>query len=447
MQVDVSKVIDDAKLNRLHYLILGVGLFVLIVDAYDLVSMGIVIPRLAEHWGVSRSEFGIALSISMVGVLVGSGLSGLMGDYIGRKKTMLITVAIAAVFMGLTVTAESVNELLFYRFMTGLGAGGCIPITIAHASEFMPERVRNRLVVLMYTGAGMGSVFAGFAGPAIMSEWGWQGIFGVGAVISALVLVLVAVLLPESVKYLISAGADKKEIAGLVEQVDPGRECSPDDEFTVTEEVQSSTSSGSPLKELFAPSRTGITLLAWAVMLGNQFLLFALALWMPTLLTSAGLTEKLSLTVLALYNLGGVVGGWAFSVYADKYDPAKVLTYTYPLAGFSILVLATSLSVTSMLISAAIVTGFFLIGSSFCLGPYVASLYPTRARATGTGWALSIGRVGSIISPLIAGWAIGQGYATTTILYAAAVPPVICGLLMAWLRRLELESQNANVES
>ena len=78
MQVDVGKVIDDAKLNRLHYLILGVGLFVLIVDAYDLVSMGIVIPRLAEEWGIDRAEFGIALSISMVGVLIGSGASGLL---------------------------------------------------------------------------------------------------------------------------------------------------------------------------------------------------------------------------------------------------------------------------------------------------------------------------------------------------------------------------------
>ena len=138
MQVDVGKVIDGARINRLHYLVLSVGLFVLINDGYDLVSMGIVIPRIAEQWGVSRAEFGIALSVSMFGVLIGSAASGLLGDYIGRKNTMILTVLISGIFMFLTTTATSMNELVIYRFFTGLGAGGCIPITIAHASEYMP---------------------------------------------------------------------------------------------------------------------------------------------------------------------------------------------------------------------------------------------------------------------------------------------------------------------
>lgn len=444
MQIDVGGIIDRAKLNRLHYVVLGVGLFVLIVDAYDLVSMGIVIPRLAEQWGIDRSEFGMALSISMAGVLVGSGASGLLGDYIGRKMTMILTLSIAGTFMALTMTASTITELLVYRFLTGLGAGGCIPITIAYASEFMPERVRNRLVVLMYTGAGMGSVFAGFAGPAIMSSYGWQGIFGAGVLISFAALALVVMLLPESIKFLISAGAEKERIRGLVERVEPDFKAGRDDTYKILEQV--SEEGGSPLRELFAESRTGITLLAWGVMLGNQFILFALALWMPTLLTQAGLTEKLSLTVLALYNLGGVVGGWAFSVFADKYDPARVLTVTFPLAGAATLMLGASLAATPLLIGVAIITGFFAIGSSFCLGPYVASLYPTRARSTGVGWALSIGRIGSILSPLVAGWAIGKGYQTSVILYAGSIPPFVCGLLVLWLRHLEFQSKQTDAK-
>ena len=441
MQVDVGKIIDGTRLNNLHYLVLGIGLFVLVVDAYDLVSMGIVIPRIADQWGIARSAFGIALSVSMIGVLLGSGASGLLGDYIGRKKTMILTVGIAGIFMLLTTTASSMTELLVYRFFTGLGAGGCIPITIAHASEFMPERVRNRLVVLMYTGAGMGSVFAGFAGPSIMSAWGWQGIFGVGAVVSFIVMALVIFMLPESVKFLIASDADSKKIGKLIERVDPGFKASDDHEYIIREHTNAI--SGSPIRELFGETQTGITLLAWAVMLGNQFMLFALALWMPTLLTQAGLTETHALTILALYNLGGVVGGWAFAVFADKYDPARVLTITYPIAGAMTATLGLALGTTPLLIASAIVTGFFIIGSSFCLGPYVASLYPTRARSTGIGWALSIGRIGSILSPLVAGWAIGQGFETSAILYVAGIPPVICGLFVVWLRRLEFRVLHA----
>ena len=444
MQVDVGKIIDGARLNRLHYLVLGIGLFVLIVDSYDLVSMGIVIPRIAEQWGIETAEFGVALSISMVGVLIGSGASGLLGDYIGRKKTTILTVGIAGVFMLLTMTATTMNELLVYRFLTGFGAGGCIPITIALASEFMPERVRNRLVVLMYTGAGMGSVFAGFAAPYIMAEYGWRGIFGVGGVVSLAVMALVMFLLPESVKFMIATGTDGRKVGQLLQRVDPDFETAGDDEYVIREHTQAEK--GSPVRELFGEGQTGITLLAWAVMLGNQFMVFALGLWMPTLLTQGGLTERTALSILAFYNIGGVAGGWAFAAFADKYDPARVLTITYPLAGVATVSLGYSLSATPVLVAVAIVTGFFIIGSSFCLGPYVASLYPTRARSTGIGWALSVGRIGSILSPLVAGWAIGQGFATSTILYVAGLPPVLCGLVVVWLRRLEfrvLHAENA----
>lgn len=441
MNVDVGKIIDGARLNRLHFLVLSVGLFVLINDAYDLVSMGIVIPRVAEQWGVSRAEFGIALSISMVGVLFGSAASGLLGDYIGRKNTMILTVAISGVFMFLTTTATSMNELIVYRFFTGLGAGGCIPITIAHASEFMPERARNRLVVLMYTGAGMGSVFGGFAAPYIMGNFGWQGIFVVGGIISFVAMALVILLLPESVKFMIARGTEPKKVGQVLERLEPTFQATEADNYVIHEHTHAEK--GSPIAELFGAGQTGITLLAWAVMLGNQFILFALALWMPTLLTQGGLTEKTALFTLALYNVGGVVGGWAFSVFADKYDPARVLTFTYPLAGITTAALGLTLGSTPVLIATAIVAGFFIIGSSFCLAPYVASLYPTRARSTGIGWALSIGRIGSILSPLAAAWAIGQGFETSKILFAAGVPPVLCGLIVTWLRRLEFRVLHA----
>lgn len=437
MQVDVGKIIDGAKINRLHYLVLSVGLFVLINDAYDLVSMGIVIPRIAEQWGVSRAEFGIALSVSMFGVLIGSGASGLLGDYIGRKNTMILTVLISGVFMFLTTTATSMNELIIYRFFTGLGAGGCIPITIAHASEFMPERVRNRLVVLMYTGAGMGSVFAGFAAPAILGNWGWQGIFVVGGIVSLVAMALVMFLLPESVKFMIAKKSDSKKIGKVLERVEPAFNATDEDQYEIHEQTHSDK--GSPIRELFGDGQTGITLLAWAAMLGNQFMIFALALWMPTLLTQGGVPETTALFILALYSVGGVFGGWTFSVFADKYDPGRVLGFTFPLAALSVAALAMSLGATPILVTMAIVTGFFGIGSSFCLGPYVASLYPTRARSTGIGWALSIGRIGSIMSPLVAAWAMGQGYSTASIFLMLGVAPVLCGISVVLLRRLEFQ--------
>lgn len=434
MQIDAGKIIDDSPVRGLHRTIVAVGIFVLIVDAYDLVSMGIVIPRLSERWGMQPGEFGLALSLAMVGVMVGSSLAGLLGDYIGRRRTILITVAIAGLFMLLTVTAETMRELLIYRFFTGVGAGGCIPITIAHAAEYMPARVRNRLVVLMYTGAGMGSVLAGFAAPQIIAQWDWQGIFAVGGALSLLIMLAVLLLLPESLKFLIAQKADAGAISRLIRRLQPNFSPKADDQYIIKEHIHAER--GSPMRELFGEGQTGITCLAWAVMLGNQFMVFLLALWMPTLFTQSGMSLDTSLYILALYNLGGVFGGWVFSIFADKHGSARVLSFTFPLAGVAMAVLGLALESVPLLIAAAILAGAFIIGSSFCLGPYVASLYPTRARSTGIGWALSIGRFGSIASPLIGGFAINRGLEISAILYFSALPPILCGLIVVWLNRL-----------
>ena len=278
MQVDVGKIIDDSRVRGLHRTVVAVGIFVLIVDAYDLVSMGIVIPRLSERWGMKPAEFGLALSLAMVGVMVGSGLAGLLGDYIGRQRTIVITVGFAGLFMLLTVAAETMTELLIYRFLTGMGAGGCIPITIAYAAEYMPAQLRNRLVVLMYTGAGMGSVVAGFAAPQIIAWWDWQGIFAVGGALSLLIMLAVLFLLPESLRFLLAKKADAGTVAALIRRFQPEFLSKPEHEYVIKERVHAER--GSPVRELFGEGQTGITMLAWAVMLGNQFMVFLLALWM-----------------------------------------------------------------------------------------------------------------------------------------------------------------------
>jgi len=433
MQVNVTRIIDQTKLNPFHFMIIGVGIFVLIVDAYDLVAMGMVIPRISEQWGMDPAEFATALSLPMIGVMLGSFIAGLLGDYIGRLKTMALTVGTAGFFMALTMTTESMNQLLIYRFLTGLGAGGCIPVTIAYASEYMPHRVRNRLVVLMYTGAGMGSVVGGAAAPWVIENFDWYGIFGVGALFSFFAIVVLFMFLPESLKYLIAKGKSKERVGNLLTRVDPEFTPTADDDYALEEPV--AEAKRSPVAALFGPQQTAITLFAWLAMIGNQFLVFMLSLWLPTLFTRSGVAMDTALYILALYNFGGVIGGLVFATFADKFGPARVLTLTYPLATVFMIAVSFSLGWTPLLTVATTISGMFIIGSSFCLGPFVATLYPTAARSTGIGWALSIGRIGSIVSPLVGGWAIEAGYDTGSIFLMAAIVPLLCGASIFFLSR------------
>jgi AAHS family 4-hydroxybenzoate transporter-like MFS transporter len=285
----------------------------------------------------------------------------------------------------------------------------------------------------MYTGAGLGSVIAGVSGPTAIRFMDWEWVFLLGGTLSVLVFVLVLVLLPESVKYLVSNGRDRGRLDTILPRIESSYKPSPDHVF-VTSSDSGHQISRNPLRELFRGRRRKVTGIAWAVMLGNQFMVFLLALWMPTLLNQAGVSLSLSLYTLALYNVGGVAGGIGLSVLTDRYGSRRILMFSYPLAGVFVAVFGNVLVSTPLLIAVAILMGGLLIGSSFCLGPYVASLYPTHARSTGIGWALGVGRIGAIISPLAGGLALDQGIPIDSILLLASLPPILCGVLVYCLK-------------
>ena len=103
--------------------------------------------------------------------------------------------------------------------------------------------------------------------------------------------------------------------------------------------------------------------------------------------------------------------------------PTRVLRVAYALAalfrrraGFAT---TTSIFIVMLLI---FLTGVFVIGSQFCMNALAASFYPTAIRSTGVGWALGIGRIGSVIGPVVGGWFIGFGWSTPNIFLATAVP-------------------------
>ena len=121
-------------------------------------------PSVSGEWGLDPAEFAWALSAALIGVLFGSSAAGAMGDWIGRRWTIVIMLVISGVSMCATPLVNTMNELIAFRFVTGIGVGGCIPVTLAYTLEFMPRKVRNGLTAFMYSGAAMGTTVAGFVG-------------------------------------------------------------------------------------------------------------------------------------------------------------------------------------------------------------------------------------------------------------------------------------------
>jgi benzoate transport len=430
MHVDVDKVIEQSRIGPLHSFIVAIGFLIMLFDGYDLVAMAMIVPVISAEWGLQPSDFSLALSAALFGVLFGSGGAGIMGDWIGRRWTIVTMLLIAGVSMCMTPFVSSMNELIAVRFITGIGAGGCIPVTLAYTLEFMPRHVRNLLTVFMYSGAAMGTVIGGFLGPTLLGMGGWAYVFYFGGFLPITVVAIVLLVLPESLRFLVNKHC-KPEVAGaLLQRINLDFHHAPGNDYGLKEVMHK----GSPIRELFGGRQTAITLMLWLVFFGSQFLLFFVGLWMPTLLIAEGISLETALYVLALYNLGGVVGGTAFGATGDRLTPMPVLVVAFSLAAVLVVAFGYSTHSTPLLIGVAILAGGTVAGSALMLGAVATGLYPTRARSTGIGWALGIGRFGSITAPLIGGAMLASGMGIKGMYSFAAVPAILCagGMLVLW---------------
>ena len=423
-RVDIGAFVDGGHIRGLHWLVAALGAAVTLIDGIDLAAMGMVVPSVSEEWGMAPEAFSGVLSAALVGVLFGSAIAGSLGDAIGRRRTLIAMVAVCAVFMVLTAFAETVNELFVYRFLTGFGAGGSIPVAIALTAEYMPERRRNTFVTLMYAGAPLGTTVGGFVGPTVIELYGWQGVFVAGGLATAVVAVFLVLLLPESLRFLVSRGRDAERVRRLAARLRPDI-----DTGEATFFIAEPTHAGSSLRELFGDRQTALTLVIWLVFVANQFQIFYL-LWLPTVFTEAGLALATALFLLAIFNLGGALSGPALGWISDRTSAKRVLTVVYPAASVCIGALGFAAGAPTVLPVLAFAAGAASLGASLCLGPLTASLYPTRARSTGVGWALSVGRAGSIAAPLLGGLVLASGPRSFFLVGAVAPLVAAAGILV-----------------
>jgi len=416
----LRRLIDDAQLGPLHWRVLVLCALVLMVDGYDLVSIGFALPAMARDLGIRPGTFGPALSLSFVGVALGSLIAGTLGDRFGRRPAILVCFVLVGAASLATATAGTLMQIATWRFVTGLGMGGVVPNAVALVSEYMPLRRRAFLVVAAFSSAAFGS----FAG-SLMSAWliphvGWQAVFVVGGLGPLLVTALAFVALPESPHFL-AAFARTSEAAALARQLAPTWEGA---ESTLAAPLRTGTRV--PVAELFAGARGAATVLIWILFIGTQALVFFMGSWLATLLTQTGMPIKRALFAVSLFHLGSLAVGLFVAWQSDRRSPERMLAATYSGAAVAVALLGIGGSQTGAVFPLCFIAGGGIVGASFCLGALASSYYPPAIRSMGLGWGLAVGRIGSVTSPLLGGLALGAGWPVGMIFAAATVPAVLC---------------------
>ena len=420
LTVDPEAIIDRVPLSRFQALVIVLCGLVAILDGFDTQAIAFVAPVIAREWSIAPAIFGPVFGAGLLGLTFGCLVFGPVADRIGRKWVILISTLVFGLFAIATAWTTDITALIILRFLTGLGLGGAIPNIIALTAEYVPARSRATLVTLMYCGFPLGAVLGGLVSAQLIGLFGWQSVFYLGGILPLVLLPFLYLWLPESVRFLLIKRAATSEVHDLMKKIDPGA-VQGETSFATRETDESRAS----IRALFSRGMAVVTLLMWTIFFSNLLILYFLINWLPSLLREAGFPIERAIVATVLLNAGGIVGGLILSRLVDRRSAYGILTVSFTAAAAMVGTIGFLTGSLPLLLTAVFVAGFFVIGSQFCMNYLAAAYYPTSIRSTGVGWALGIGRIGSIVGPVVGGIVIGMGWSPQTIFIACAIPALV----------------------
>ncbi len=403
---NVIDIIDGHSLGAFQVWTVVLCGLVLVLDGFDAQVINYTAPSIAVTMHVAVSHFGTIFSSSLIGLMIAAMTSGPIADRWGRKWPVIVSVFSFSAFSLLTAHVTTFNELWALRFATGLGLGGAMPNVVALASEYVPRRMLPIAVTILFIGMPLGGSLAGFVSAAMIPKWGWPSMFYVGGVLPLVISILLIFLLPESIRFLAVKGRAPATIRRIMARIAPE---------AVTADMNLSASAdekraGVPVKHLFTEGRAAGTILLWIPYFMNLLLIYFITSWLPALLRSEGMAVSAASATAALVSFGGMFACLGEGYLIKWRGAGAVLVAEYVLAGAFLAALAR-LSVPFHAVQLLTFgVGFMIVGSQSGLNALAANFYPTAVRSTGVGWALGVGRIGSIVGPLLGGMFLGIGW-------------------------------------
>ena len=422
--IDVPAWLEQQKVSRTQILVLVLMTFTTAVDGFDAQMIGYVAPAVIRQFKVLPHDFTAVFALGLTGMLVGSLVIAPLADWIGRRRVLLGSCFFFGVMCVLTAWADSLRSLMVLRFLTGLGLGGSMANAIALTAEYFPARNRAFATMAMFCGFALGATLGGFLAAGLMARFGWPSVFLTGGTLALVLAVALAGVLPESLRYLVLKNGPPARIAAVLQRINPGTVFPVGTRFVVHEEQ----AAGITVRHLFREGRGLGTILLWIIFFCSLLDIFFLASWLPTVLHDAGLSISVAVIETALFQGGGVVAGLTLGLVIDRAGFLKVLVPVYLGAGIAIAALGFAGTSPGLIMLASFLAGAFVIGGQNSMNVLAAVFYPTYIRATGIGWALGIGRFGSIVGPIVGGILLHAQWGRSSLFMVAAVPAFVAAI-------------------
>src|SRR5471032_1280124 len=425
--VQVSRLLDERGLSSFQIKLIIWSFFIVLIDGYDIAAIAFAAPSLAKEWALKPGSLGPVFSASLVGILFGSAIFGWVGDRYGRKVALVGSNLLFGIFTLAAAYSTNLDQMFWLRLLAGLGIGGVIPNVVAINAESAPRKLRATLAIIAVGCVPLGGAIPGFVTAALVPTHGWQILFYIGGIVPIIIALVAWIGLPESIKYMAIHESQRSKMEATIKSIQPNYQVPPNAKFVIEDEKQFP---GFNPGYLFRDGLALITPLVWLLFALNLMGYFFLISWTPILMTASKLPPATAALSGALLQVGGTVAAIGLCWWFQRHRFFAVFimfVIAVPVVGaigYAGLTSKTALLVTIFF------AGFLVLGIQSGINVIGAMVYPTSLRANGSGWELGIGRIGSIVGPIVGGLLIGLPVER---LYMWSALPFVAGAVICFI--------------
>lgn len=412
----------------MQLMVVAITMGVNALDGFDVLAISFASPGIAAEWGIDRAVLGIVLSMELLGMAIGAVVLGGVADKFGRRPTMLGCLIVMSMGMFMCTTATSTLDLSLWRVPTGFGIGGIVATLNTVVAEYSNDKRRHLCISLMITSYSVGAVVGGTIAAQLLQVYSWRSVFFLGAAITAAFVPLVYFFIPESVHWLARQQpkhALRRINATLARMGHAAIRSLP----ALPAEIVKR-----PVTDLFAPGLLAITLTMTFTYFFHIMTFYFILKWVPKIVVDMGFAASSAAGVLVWANVGGALGGVALGILTHQIG-VKALTIGFMLLStLSVIIFGHTPSDLTLLAIISTAAGFFTNGAVVGIYAILAQAFPTHVRASGTGFTAGLGRGGSLVAPIVAGFLFSSGVGLPTVAFTMALGSLFAAGTLAFLK-------------
>lgn len=414
---ELKEYLDIQKMNFNQWVIVAICILIFTIDGFDILVMAFTAHSISQSWGLSGAQIGSLISSGLIGAAVGSFFIAPMGDKLGRRRIMMYSLYVASITMILSAYAETATQLGILRFITGVAIGGVLGNCNVLTSEYSSTKWRSLTVCLLSTGYALGATLGGILAIYLDKSFGWSSVFLIGGIATLIAAIITNLWLPESVYFLINKQPKgyQKELKKLQDRL----------KLPNISDIKPSVidvgKNKSSIKSVFQKQYFSSTIFLWIAMFTMMFGFYYILTWTPKILSSSGMSNVEGISAGVIINFGAVIGTLIFGFLGAKYKIKPLQVIFLVLTALFTVVFAFSLQDLKLALLIGLIVGIFGVGSKAGIQVVAPQIYDSSNRATGVGLAIGIGRLGSMLSPIVAGLLLDFGWVPKSLFIFASL--------------------------